>query len=216
TLVGPDNGSLLPPARRLAAAGPPDPVPYRRFERAPGESGGDGDDTGDGDHGAEIAVYRVDDTGARSSTFHGRDVFAPVAALVHDHPLAELRDRGLLTPLADPVSLSFPEPTVADDRATGEVLVVDDFGNLITNVPGHALRGVERVGVRPAGAATGRDAPDTERVVPAVETFEAVEPGEALATVGSHGNVELDVNRGRGDERFGLTAGDGVTLVVDP
>ncbi|PSQ39678.1 NAD operon protein [Halobacteriales archaeon SW_5_70_135] len=208
TLVGPDNGSLLPPARRLAAAGPPDPVPYRRFERAPSESGGDADD---GDHGVEIAVYRVDDTGARSSTFHGRDVFAPVTALVHDHPLAELRDRGLLTPLADPVSLSFPEPTVADDRATGEVLVVDDFGNLITNVPGHALRGVERVGVRP-----GADGDARERVVPAVETFEAVEPGEALATVGSHGNVELDANRGRGDERFGLTAGDGVTLVVDP
>ncbi|PSQ59628.1 NAD operon protein [Halobacteriales archaeon SW_7_71_33] len=211
TLVGPDNGSLLPPARRLAAAGPPDPVPYRRFERAPGESRGDADDTDDGDHGVETAVYRVDDTGARSSTFHGRDVFAPVAALVHDHPLAELRDRGLLTPLADPVSLSFPEPTVADDRATGEVLVVDDFGNLITNVPGHALQGVERVGVRP-----GADSGARERVVPAVETFEAVEPGEALATVGSHGNVELDVNRGRGDERFGLTAGDGVTLVVDP
>jgi hypothetical protein len=48
--------------------------------------------------------------------------------------------------------------------------------------------------------------------VPAVETFAVVDPGERLATVGSHGNVELDVNRGRGDEAFDLHPGDEVRL----
>lgn len=205
-LVGPDNGSLRPPARLLAAGGPPDPALYRRFERA---SGGSGDD--DADASGEVTVHRVDDSGARSSTFHGRDVFAPAAALVHDHGVSALRDRGLLTPVEDPVSLSLPAATVDDDRAAGEVLAVDDFGNLITNVPGHALAGVDHVAVVPAD-----DGDAAERAVPAVDTFAAVAPDEALATVGSHGNVELDVNRGRGDERFGLTAGDGLGLVLDP
>ncbi len=211
TLVGPDNGSLLPPARRLAAPGPPDPVLYRRFDgRQPMSEADDApDDPGDGSADTnEVAVYRVDDTGARSSTFHGRDVFAPAAALVHDHGVAALRDRGLLTPVAAPVSLSLPEATVEAGRATGVVLVADDFGNLITNVPGHAVEGVDRVAVRP-----GTDAANGERVVPVVETFAVVAPGDPLATVGSHGNVELDVNQGRGDEAFGLAAGDAVELL---
>jgi len=111
-LVGPDNGSLLPPARRLAAGGPPDPVLYRRFDGRD-----DGDTPGDGEATGEIAAYRVDDSGARSATFHGRDVFAPTAALVHDHGADTLRDRGLLTPV-DPVSLSLPEATVVADQAS--------------------------------------------------------------------------------------------------
>jgi hypothetical protein len=48
------------------------------------------------------------------------------------------------------------------------------------------------------------------------ETFASVTPGEPLATVGSHGNVELDVNQGRGDEAFGLEPGDRVRLLFDP
>ena len=222
TLVGPDNGSLLPPARRLAAGGPPDPALYRRFDgRDSGATTGSPDEATDtpdeGEDEDAIVAYRVDDRGARSSTFHGRDVFAPTAALVHDHGVATLRDRGLLTPV-DPVSLSLPGATVEAERAVGEVLVVDDFGNLVTNVPGRALAGVDRVTVHPRSASdgtSGDDASDRERVVPAVETFAAVAPGEALATVGSHGNVELDVNQGRGDEAFGLAAGDGVTLLFD-
>jgi hypothetical protein len=43
-------------------------------------------------------------------------------------------------------------------------------------------------------------------------TFAAVEPGEPLVTVGSHGSVECDVNQGRGDERFGLAVGDEVVV----
>ncbi|WP_255170181.1 SAM hydrolase/SAM-dependent halogenase family protein [Natrononativus amylolyticus] len=174
-LVGPDNGVLAPVARRLA------------------------DGATAGDAARRLEWYAIDDTGAASSTFHGRDVFAPMAATVHDAGVGALESLAGLSALSDPVDLTLPEAAVEGGRAEGEVLVVDDFGNAITNVPGAFLEG--RIAVLANG----------ERV-PAVETFAAVDPGERLATVGSHGYVELDVNRGRGDRAFGLDAGDRAVL----
>ncbi|WP_254522810.1 SAM hydrolase/SAM-dependent halogenase family protein [Natrinema caseinilyticum] len=190
-LVGPDNGVLLPAARRLA-----------------------------GDEADELEAYVVDERevdpvapattrhwsggssehrSAKSTTFHGRDVFAPVAAAVHDVGGDELSSLACLAPSAVDVDLELPSPSVDDGRATGEVLVVDGFGNVITNVSGDVLAGYDRI------AANGD-------VVPVGDTFGAVPVGDRLATVGSHGLVELDVNRGRGDEAFGLEAGDRVVL----
>lgn len=180
-LVGPDNGLLLPAARRLVAGEPEAFVV---------------DDS---------VAERVDhpEGGATSTTFHGRDVFAPAAAGIHDVGVGEMDDLPFLEPADDVTDLRFPDATVEDEQATGEVLVVDGFGNVVTNVPGSALAGVERI--KAAG-----------RWVPVVETFAAVPAGEALATAGSHGNVELDVNDGRGETFFGLFPGDPVTLEFDP
>ncbi|WP_323191964.1 SAM-dependent chlorinase/fluorinase [Halostella sp. PRR32] len=171
-LVGPDNGVLVPAARELL-----------------------GEDS-------RVEYFAIDDEGAASSTFHGRDVFAPAAAEVHEVGVDDLDSLGRLTPVDEYEDLSFPKPTVADDAVVGEVLVVDDFGNAITNVPGDVIEGVEQVRVN-------------GQSVPVGETFAAVPPGQWLVTVGSHGNVELDVNRGRGDEAFGVAAGDEVRLTFD-
>ncbi|MFW6376357.1 MAG: SAM hydrolase/SAM-dependent halogenase family protein [archaeon] len=170
-LVGPDDGVLVPVARELArAAG----------ENAPG-------------------YFEVGVEDPASSTFHGRDVFAPIAAAVHEEGFEEFVADPDVSPANDPVDCVLPSADVEGNRAVGEVLVVDGFGNAITNVPGSFLADVEAVAV-------------DGTIVPAVETFAAVEPGDRLATVGSHGNVELDVNRGRGDEAFGLHPGDEVRL----
>jgi Uncharacterized conserved protein len=96
-----------------------------------------------------------------------------------------------------------PEPTVRGDGedavVDGEVLVVDDFGNVITNVPGGVVEGRQDVRVN-------------DEAVPVVATFAAVPAGERLVTVGSHGYVECDVNDGRGAAAFGLAPGDPVRL----
>ena len=169
-LVGPDNGVLLPAARRLA-----------------------------GDDPVEPFVVRVDDPA--STTFHGRDVFAPTAADVHETGVGDIDALDRLSPVSrdELVDLRLPEADLTDARATGEVLAVDDFGNAVTNVPGEFLDGRETVAV------------NGERV-PVGETFASVAPGERLVTVGSHGYVECDVNRGRGDDAFGLAPGDCVAL----
>jgi len=193
-VVAPDNGLAMPPARALAT-----------------------DET-------DIDVWAIDAADPASATFHGRDVFAPTAAHVHEavagesevrlgeaspsavaDALAEMDD---LSPAPDPVDLVFPDPTVERDdtggvaAVDGEVLAVDRFGNVITNVPGELLD--DRDWVRVDGDLT-----------PVVETFGAVDPGERLVTVGSHGHVECDVNDGRGDGAFDMRPGDSVRFVAD-
>ncbi|MFC6826367.1 SAM hydrolase/SAM-dependent halogenase family protein [Halopelagius fulvigenes] len=171
-VVAPDNGVVRPVARRIAAETGEDP---------------------------EWFTYEYDDPA--STTFHGRDVFAPAAAAVHEVGVGELESLPSITPADDAVDLRFPTASVEGDEARGEVLVVDDFGNAVTNVPGAFLDG--RTG--DTLSVNGTDAP--------VETaYAAVEPGDRLVTVGSHGYVECDVNRGRGDDAFGLEPGDDVRL----
>ena len=167
-LVGPDNGVLLPAARRLA--------------------------DGDG-----VETYELEIEDPRSSTFHGRDVFAPGAAAVHETDLDRLPAVDGISPTGDVVDLAFPDPDLRTDGADGEVVVVDGFGNVVTNVPGDVLADHEMVQVN--GEST-----------PVVRSYAHADAGARVVTVGSHGNVECAVNRGRGDEAFGLRVGDGIEL----
>ncbi|WP_277553493.1 SAM hydrolase/SAM-dependent halogenase family protein [Halobaculum limi] len=178
-LVGPDNGCLLPPARALAA-----------------ENGADRDD---------VDVFDVDDDDPRSSTFHGRDVFAPAAARVHEVGVDAIETLDAFSRVDDYDDYRLPDAHVEEAQAFGEVLVVDDFGNTVTNVPGEFLAGHsgETVVVE---TAVGR------REVPVVDTFADVSKHDPLVTVGSHGFVECDVNQGRGDEAFDLAPGRSVTF----
>jgi S-adenosylmethionine hydrolase len=171
-IVAPDNGVALPAAREIAA-------------RA------------DGDTQLRFFEIEYDDDTTASNTFHGRDVFAPAAARVHEAETVADADRVL--PTDEWVDLAFPEPEIRDDGATGEVLVVDDFGNAITNVPGRVLEGLDSVTVNGETA-------------PVRDAYAEMDAGERLVTVGSHGNVEFAVNRGRGDEAFDLAVGDDVSL----
>lgn len=195
-LIGPDNGVLLPAARALAASTSGDLEAFEIDDSATET------DLLEISHAPETAVGNP--SNGRSTTFHGRDVFAPAAATVHETPLDQLGSLEGLSPVDTPDSLvGEPLPTAtleADlDRARGEVLVVDDFGNVITNVPGTFLADRESV------EANGHR-------VPVGSTFASVPAGDRLATVGSHGYVELDVNDGRGDEAFSLSRGDDVVL----
>ena len=192
TLVGPDNGVLSPTARRLAGE-------TNRLEtyRIDADGLGPVEPTIATRHGPDTRGPHSSQD--RSKTFHGRDVFAPAAAKVHDTAVTNLESLAWLAPMTPDADLELPTPTLAGDRAIGEVLVVDGFGNVITNVPGSVLE--ERTRVRANGDS-----------VPVGETFAAVPVGERLATVGGHGYVELDVNQGRGDEAFGLEPGDRVVL----
>jgi S-adenosylmethionine hydrolase len=66
-----------------------------------------------------------------SATFHGRDVFAPIAArLASGAPLAAMG-----TAVSDLVNISLPAPVRKDGEIRGQVISVDRFGNLITNIP---------------------------------------------------------------------------------
>ncbi|GGL69184.1 SAM hydrolase/SAM-dependent halogenase family protein [Halocalculus aciditolerans] len=171
-LVAPDNGLVRPAARALADGGAAD---------------------------VECYEYHYADDATESTTFHGRDVFAPAAAEIHERGAAALYEVDAISRIDDAVDLAFPEPDVGDDRAWGEVLVVDDFGNAITNIPGGFLDGRDAVSVN------GTRAP----VEPA---YANVDAGDRLVTVGSHGYAELAANRGRGADAFAVGVGDSVEL----
>lgn len=144
--------------------------------------------------------YRLSEIDPASSTFHGRDVFAPTAARVHEAGVDAIDQLDGVEEASDPVDLEFPDPSIRGGRARGEVLVVDGFGNLVTNVRGSFLESTAKT-----YSVNGEE-------IPVGYAYAAVPTGEKLITVGSHGNVELAVNQGRGDDAFGLSVGDTVSL----
>jgi S-adenosylmethionine hydrolase len=135
----------------------------------------------------------------RSATFHGRDIFSPAAARIAlGLDPAETGPR-----VSDWVRSSFPAVReVTPQEFHGVVLLVDRFGNLITNVPGTALDGpLEEWTAAAAG-----------RIFPVARTYSDVEAGEVLALVDSFGCLEVAVHGGSAAARLGLAAGAAVVF----
>jgi hypothetical protein len=134
-----------------------------------------------------------------SNVFHGRDIFAPVAA--HLANGAILADVG--TPIDDPVLLpvSSPERTAAGWR--GAVMHVDHFGNVATTIRAEDLAGLGDVIVRVGGV----------EVRGLVRTFGERAPGDLIAFVSSHGELALAVVNGNAGQRLGVRVGDPVEVV---
>jgi len=128
-----------------------------------------------------------------SLTFHGRDVFAPAAAaLARGEPF-----EGLGADARSPTIRRTPEPTRrADGTLDGEVLIVDRFGNAVTNLVG--MRG-GTVEVGTVGIAVRR-------------TYAEVDPGQLVAVVGSTGFIEIAARDGNAADLLHLTRGSPVTL----
>ena len=139
-----------------------------------------------------------------SATFHGRDVFAPAAAhLARGHPFARVGPS-----LADPVCPPLPRPALEPGPAVrGQVVWVDRFGNLITNVDGATLASLGE------GAAGDLEVHLAGRPpAPVVSHYGAVAPGAVGAVLGSSGHLELFANCGSAAALLG--AGLGTTVRV--
>ena len=135
-----------------------------------------------------------------SATFHGRDVFAPVAARLALG--AALSEAG---PAVDPSTLiRLPDPVVEvrPDGFTAEVLTVDHFGNVQLAATADLLLPLPtRVRIRPVGGQVW------ERTAVHGATFGDAPPGELVVHADSAGRVALSVNGGRAAEVLAATAG---------
>ncbi|MGW0664761.1 SAM hydrolase/SAM-dependent halogenase family protein [Streptodolium elevatio] len=133
---------------------------------------------------SELMLPRV------SATFHGRDVFAPVAAHLATgtsaHRVGPRLDPGGLVRLPDPVAY------VVDDTAHGEVLTVDRFGNVQTSLGAAELAAI---GAAPGGSVTVRTV-DGEWAVAFGRTFADVPLGEPVAVLDSADRLAVAVNGG--------------------
>jgi S-adenosylmethionine hydrolase len=138
-----------------------------------------------------------------SPTFHGRDVFAPAAArLALGFPFVEAGPE-----VNDAVQV--PEPAVHDDgsRRCGQVIHVDTFGNLVTNLDRQVLPAdlsAVRIWVRGHGEVRG------------ARTYGDVEPGQPVALIGSCGRLEIAVAGGSAASALGLGVGAEVALTAVP
>ena len=139
-----------------------------------------------------------------SKTFHGRDIFAPVAGwLSKGWQSASMGEE-----ISDYKRFALPKPKAADGVTQGTVLRMDHFGNLLTNfrpddMPDGALK-----------SGTLRMQVNGKEVKRLVETFAQGEPGEPVALVGSSGFIEIAVNKGNAARVVG--AGRGAAVVVTP
>jgi S-adenosyl-L-methionine hydrolase (adenosine-forming) len=131
-----------------------------------------------------------------SATFHGRDILAPVAG----HLTLGVRIDDLGPAASDWVRLTLPQPTRVGDRVRGEVVVVDPFGNLVSNIAKTNMPDQAEVCI--AG----------KRVARRVRTYGDAEPGALVALIGSSGRLEVAVVQGSAAAQLGI--GVGATIEV--
>lgn len=123
-----------------------------------------------------------------SDTFHGRDIFAPVAA--HLSKGVSLEDMG--SPVTDLMTFAVPEVVAADRSVQGEVVYVDRFGNLITNISREQLAPWQgKSGFGPVRIHVG-----SAEIEGIARVCGDVPKGKPLALFGSAGYLEMAVNGG--------------------
>ena len=189
--VGPDNGLLIPAARKIG----------------------------------DIEVYEITNTKLFhnvSSTFHGRDIFAPVGAhlLETKHAGFNIMSR-LLNLLSgtrpkevfqiedvgkridDFVELDIEKVEVTEGAISGEVVFIDDFGNVISNIPKDII--LDKVSFGAILFIFGNE-------MPLLQTYGMTKENEALALIGSHGFLEISINRGNAANSFMIKNGDKVYI----
>jgi S-adenosylmethionine hydrolase len=135
---------------------------------------------------------------AVSRTFHGRDIFAPVAAYLARGVLPEeLGQR-----ISDPMRLPLPLPTRhTDGHISGQVVYTDRFGNLITDIPA-AWVAEGRWRCQIAG----------QEIAGISQTYAQAERGALVALIGSAGTLEIAVREGNAAQRLGVKVGEPVAI----
>lgn len=138
-----------------------------------------------------------------SHTFHGRDIFAPVAA----HVAAGVPPSRMGKIIHDYLRPEFSKPRPTGKRSwAGQILKIDRFGNLITNFHEKEFPGLEQ---KSFSLAIGM-----AEIVRMARTYAEAKPGELFAIVGSSGYLEVSVNQGSAAKRVGCQIGSVAELTV--
>jgi len=175
-LVGPDNGLLLPAARFLG----------------------------------DFTVYEITNEKymlkSISNTFHGRDIFTPVAAhIVNGVPFEKIGTR-----INDFVDLDFGQGTITGKTATGKIIYIDRFGNIITNIDGKRLRQFLDYNTK-----IKTSIKDKSKEISFVKSYDFVKKGQFLTTIGSSNLLEIGVNQGNAAQKLGVKPDDQVKILFN-
>ncbi len=138
-----------------------------------------------------------------STTFHGRDIFAPVAGhLAKGIPFSEIGQE-----IVKPVQLPLPQPLLTDDQIIAHVLCVDQFGNLITDITRSFWE--KQVKNRRFFILCGK------RIEKINHSYSESGEGEILAIFNSSDYLEISANRGSAAEYLHLSRGTEIEIDLD-
>ncbi len=172
--VGPDNGLLMPSLRREGIS----------------------------------QVYNISNPAYMrpkiSRTFHGRDIFAPVAA----HLAKGCAPSEFGAEVHDYVRPRFSEPQLRKHAVFGEVLYIDGFGNIVTNI---SVEDLEKIVAR-EGCRLHIELENKVLDLKLCSAYGEVPPGRALAIIGSGSFLEISVNQANASQTFEVKTGDSVNI----
>ncbi|MFO8077201.1 MAG: SAM-dependent chlorinase/fluorinase, partial [Thermoplasmatota archaeon] len=173
--IGPDNGLLMPAARLFG----------------------------------DFAAYEITNKDLFkkpvSDTFHGRDIFTPIAAhILNGLPFEQIGPR-----IQDVIDISFQQPSILDNMIMGAVLYVDRFGNIVTNISSNQMQRMAH-----SGDELTLQMNDQRKKIPFVNTYGAVEKKGLLALIGSSGFLEISVNQGDASELLQASMNDTFQIQV--
>jgi S-adenosylmethionine hydrolase len=164
-MIGPDNGLLIPIARFLG----------------------------------DFTVYEITNKKYMleeiSNTFHGRDIFTPVAG----HILKGIAFEKIGRNTNNYIDLDFGQGKISNTTATGKIIYIDRFGNIITNIMGYNLKDFLnydkkiRVYIK-----------DKKHEIMYVKAYNYVKKGQLLTTLGSSNYLEIGINQGNAARRLGV------------
>lgn len=138
-----------------------------------------------------------------SNTFHGRDIFAPIAAhLASGVSISELGER-----IEELVTYRWATPIADKDGIQGWVLHIDNFGNLVTNISSQIIE--EAIGGGSVKIYVGNTILNQM-----VDTYGDVEDGEPAAYIGSTGMLEVAIAKGNASEMLGVVKGAQISIVL--
>lgn len=143
-------------------------------------------------------------TSEPSTTFHGRDIFAPAAARLADG--VSPADLGTTIDPKELEHLRWARPTIMSDGIRGWIVHIDRFGNCITNIP-RSLYEKER------GNGDTKLYAGSAVIEGIATTYGDVDQGEPLALFGSSGYLEIAVNAGNAAELYSIMKSDPVNIV---
>ncbi len=170
-----------------------------------------------------------------SATFHGRDIFAPVAA--HLACGIPLEDFGNLINPETLVELNLPDCTVTEGKIDGYIQYIDQFGNLITNIPAkvvedktwfvvindledHRVKAKSKVGKKKKKGKKDKSNTNSQthaivsRIISGGQTYGDVQLGHLIALVGSHGWIEIAANHANAQTQLQLNWGSAVQVLL--
>ncbi len=133
-----------------------------------------------------------------SSTFHGRDIFAPASALIS----LGIKIKEIGKEKIEPQTLEIPKPSYQREKIRGNVIHIDRFGNIITNIEEKPLKefldqyqNKIKIAIKRRRKTKNKKDSDNEGeiAIPFVSSYEDVRKGKLLAIIGSYGTLEISL-----------------------